>query len=46
VKLCDKLRAVELAAQHLGLLKYRVEHAGGVDLVARLRAARLRGRVA
>ena len=46
MKLWDKLRALELAAQHLGLLKHLVEHSGGVDLVARLRAVRLRGRVA
>jgi hypothetical protein len=46
VKLCDKMRALEMAANHLGLLKHKVEHFGGVDLVARLRAARQRGRVA
>jgi phage terminase small subunit len=46
VKLLDKLRALELAATHLGLLKKKVEHSGGIDLVERLRAARQRGRAA
>ena len=44
MKLWDKIRALELAANYLGLLKQKVEHSGAVDLVARLRAARLRGR--
>jgi hypothetical protein len=43
VKLWDKLRALKLAATHLGLLKKKVEHSGEIDLVARLRAARQRG---
>jgi hypothetical protein len=46
VKLWDKLRGLELAAAHLGLLKKKVEHSGEIDLVARLRAARQRGRAA
>ncbi len=46
VKLWHKLRALELAATHLGLLKKKVEHSGEIDLVARLRAARQRGRAA
>ena len=46
VKLWDKMRALELLATYLGLLKKQVEHSGGIDLVARLQAARQRGRVA
>ena len=46
VKLWDKIRALELVATYLGLLKKQIEHFGGIDLVARLQAARLRGRVA
>ncbi len=41
VKLRDKIRALELAATYLGLLKKKVEHTGEIDLVTRLRAARL-----
>ena len=36
VKLCDKCRALELAAIYLGLLKKQVERSGGIDLVKRL----------
>ena len=39
VKLCDKCRALELAATYLGLLKKQVERSGGIDLVKRLQAA-------
>ncbi len=46
VRLWDKMRALELAATHLGLLKKQVEHSGGIDLVKRLQAARQRGRTA
>ncbi len=46
VKLWDKMRALEFAANHLGLLKHKVEHSGEIDLVARLRAAHQRGRAA
>jgi hypothetical protein len=38
VKLWDKIRALELAATHLGLLKKKVEHSGEIDLVKRLQA--------
>ncbi len=40
VKLWGKIRALELLATHLGLLKTKVEHSGEVDLVKRLQAAR------
>jgi len=40
------VRALELVATYLGLLKKQVEHSGEIDLVARLRAARQRGRAA
>lgn len=40
------VRALALVATYLGLLKKQVEHSGGIDLVARLRAARRRGRAA
>jgi hypothetical protein len=46
VKLWGKIRALELLATYFGLLKNQVEHSGEVDLVQRLRAARLRGRAA
>ena len=40
VKLWDKVRALELAATYLGLLKKQVEHSGEIDLVKRLQAAK------
>ena len=46
VKLWDKIRALELAATYLGLLKKQVEHSGEINLVKRLQAARQRGRAA
>jgi len=46
VKLWDKIRALEMAATYVGLLKKKVEHSGEIDLVKRLQAARQRGRAA
>jgi phage terminase small subunit len=44
VRLWDKVRALESLAKHFGLLVEKVEHTGSVELVARLQAARLRGK--
>ena len=45
VRFWDKLRALEALAKHFGLLVEKVEHQGSVDLVGRLLAARLCGKV-
>ena len=45
VRFWDKLRALESLAKHFGLLVEKVEHTHSIDLVGRLHAARLRGRV-
>ena len=44
VKLWGKIRALALVATYLGLRKKHVEHSGVIDLVARLQAARPRGK--